>query len=344
MGQVTFKQLNQKGEARGRVLILADHAAPHGRPRQEPVVSPEQRIRQAATYYTGSKRPTRHIFGSKLEPITLKGRLTDRRGTKGFAQAKHEEIKRFVDEAQLVQVTWDDILDCTGLIVRYLPGFESKGEITYELEVECDEDLLDPEPTNIPVVKAPASLVKDILSQLKAKDKLPFEPPTLKGSVSDVLNGMVSDLNSASALLVDASNEIDSFATATVTAIQRFRAGLGQTKVAVGNLRRTYDNSTVEMALENESATESQQYWDLQSQWTTSSLEAERLIAEADRAAALAEQGQLLALHTAALDETWESISEFWFRTADRAEDIRVANGVPAGQPPVPGTTYFVPS
>ena len=113
-------------------------------------------------------------------------------------------------------------------------------------------------------------------------------------SVADLIGGLVGVVNSATGALVNASNDIDSFATATVSQLQRFRAGLAQTRVAVQTLRGTYDSLVISEALLTESADESQPFWDLQSAWAASSLESLRLLAAASREAAIAEQGTIL--------------------------------------------------
>lgn len=338
-GMVVFKQLT----GFERELRLDANAAPHGRARKEAVAEPEIRLRESEVYY-GDSEPTVHIFGDRNEPITFKGRFRDRKMGAGYAKAKNEEVKRFVKEKQMVRCTWDDLIDIHGLITSYKPGLESASEITYEMEVKVMRDLLNGEPTKLPVIKGAKDITNQIIEALKLKDKLPFEPPTLKGSFVDVLNGMVGDINSASATLLQAVDDIDAFVTGTFTALRRFRAGLQQLSLVVTNLRNVYENLEAAVVLESESADQSQPFWDLQAAWNASTLEAFRLIAEAEREAAKAEQGKILAIHTAALGETWESISKHWFNgSAERAADIRAANGAEVGTEPVPGTEYFVP-
>lgn len=339
-GMVRFLQIEG---ASPKALELEGHAAPHGRPRKEAVAETESRTRMATVRLPGTDVPVRHIFGGLNEPIKMKGRFRDSLGGLGFAKAKHDEVQSFFDDHRLCEVIWDDLLDVHGIMTGYRRGIESPSEFTYEIEVEVDRDLLAGHVSQVPSVKAPADLTNQIMAALKLKDSLPKEPAALKGSVADLLGGLVGVVNSATGALVQASNDIDSFATATVTQLQRFRAGLAQARVAVQNLRGTYDSLVITDALMNESADQSQPFWDLQSAWAASSLEALRLMAAASREAAIAEQGTILAFHTAAVGETWESISKRWFDgSAARAGDIRAANGGPQGDP-VPGTTYLVP-
>lgn len=339
MGIVTFQQLGRPN----RRLALSGRSAPHGRARKDVIVTPEQRIRESEAMLPGSDEPVIHVFGQRREPIKFHGRLRDSGNGKGFAHRKYEEIASFVGDQQICRITWDDVIDIHGLIVAFVPKIEAKYEIEYELEIKVIRNLLDPQIAPVVPVKGPADITNQILDSLKLKDKLPFEPPTLKGSVVDLLNAMVGDVNSASAVLVEASNDIDSFATGTIAALQRFRAGLGQLNVAVSNLRGTYDNMLVQTALENETANQAQPWWDLQAAWADSSLEAIRLMAAAEREAAKAEQGQLLALHEAGDGDTWQSIAIRWYGSGERAGEIRRANGVDEGLEPTPGTVYFVP-
>lgn len=327
-----------------RTLELSGNAAPHGRARVGPVVVPEQRLRESEVFLAGSDEPVVHIFGQRREPIKIHGRFRSRRlGGPGTAMLKHEEVKRFFSDKQVFRMTWEDIIDVHGLMTAYVPKIESEHEVEYEIEVKVMRDLLDPPPQQVVKPKPPGDLTKQILLAIAGKDLLPYEPPTLKGSIVDLIDSLVSTLNSASAELVSASNDVDSFATGTITALKRFRAGLGQTAVAISNLRHTYDNLEAAVALENEDATQQQRFWDVQSAWASNANEAERLIAEAEREAAKAERGTLLALHEAGDSDTWESISIRWFQTPEHSRAIREANGVDVGVQPVPGTLYVVP-
>jgi hypothetical protein len=340
-GMVRFLQI--EGDS-PKTLELAGHAAPHGRPRKEAVAETDNRTRMSTVRLPGTDIPVRHIFGGMHEPIKMKGRFRDALGGLGFAKAKHDEVEAFVNDRRLCEVIWDDLLDVHGIITSYRRGIESAGEFPYEIEIEVDRDLLAGHESKVPESKSPADLTNAIIAALKLKDDLPKKPQALRGSIADALGGLVGIVNSATAALVHASNDIDSFVTANVTQLQRLRAGLAQTRVAVQNLRGTYDSLVITVALETESADQSQPFWDLQSAFQASSLEALRLIAEASRQAAIAEQGTILAFHTAAVAETWESISARWFEgSSSRAGAIREANFVPVGADPVPGTTYLVP-
>ncbi len=109
-------------------LELADHAAPHGRPRQAPVVSPEMHIRTSSTYYSGDVPRTIHVFGPSHEPVELVGRFSDRRGGRGFAIAKRDEVMRFVADQQEVLISWSDVYSVVGFITSFVPALEAVSE------------------------------------------------------------------------------------------------------------------------------------------------------------------------------------------------------------------------
>lgn len=338
-GVVTLKQLLRPNKE----LILAGKAAPHGRPRRETITTPEQTLRRSEEMLPGSSEPVVHIFGDKNEPLTFHGRWRDRYSGNGFAMAKHKEFASFFSDQVPVELNWDDNIHVECLLVRYSPKIEGATEVAWEFECTVLRNLLQIEPRRVVEVKGPGDITSQIIKSLKVKDRLPLEPKALKGSVVDVLNQLVGDVNSATATLVKAADDIDSFVSSSFTALRRFRAGLGQVRVAVSTLSATYDNLVNTAALENDSANQSQQFWDLQAAWRASSFEAIRQLAIAERESAKAEQGKLLALHEASIGETWQSIAIRWYKTADRADAIRLANGVEVGTEPVPGVIYVVP-
>lgn len=340
MGVFTLQQL---GGDRLK-LELADHAAPHGRPRDKPVFEQEDVFRIESTYYPGTPTPTRHEFGLKFEPIKLDGRFRDALGGKGFARNKMDEVRRFAAGLQLCTLTWDDALSVICIITRVKRGVESKGEIVWEIEIEIDEDLFLGRGNPItPEVKGPDELAKRIQSLLSRTKDLPYTPPTIKGSIGDQLMLLAGAVGNATSQLVDASRQIDSFVNAPFQALTRFRAALGLVRVSVSNLRGTYDHLTTEAALQAQETEDAQEFWNVQAAWSESSLKALQEAARAERAAARVQQGRILLFYAAADGDTWESIAIAAYGAPDRAREIQAANGVPVGQNPVPGTIYMVP-
>lgn len=336
-----FEQLG--GERRR--LELADHAAPHGRPRQKPVVEHRDVYRQAKTYYQGSPVPTRHVFGQKHDPVTLNGRFRDRWGGVGFAKAKMAEVREFAKAQQPVRATWSSLVSMIVFFTSVQHGIESEGEIAWELELDVDEDLiLGRTPTRAGQKFTIDFLTSRIQDALKAANQIPYTPPTLKGSTFDLLSGLVGSVNAATAYLIEVSNEIDSLVNAPFQQVARLRAGLGQVRVAISNLRHTYDNLQVHLALEGQAWTDDETaFYRSQAGWGDSSLKALRELAAAERAAARAQRGAIKELYTAKDGDSWDAIAVHEYGSADRASEISRANGVPDGQQPDPGTAYVVP-
>lgn len=340
MGTFRFEQL--AGER--RVLELADHAAPHGRPRQDPIVDDEIEVREDEVYYGPKAPPTRHLFGTRHTPWELKGRFSDWYGGQGFAAKKDAECRRFVDEQQQCLITWGDTLSVVGLVKRYRGGRESVGEITYELTVLVDQDNFlgrerksDPQPT-------PQSFVNRILLALTELNDLGDIPPTLTGDIFDAVNGLISSINGVGAELNRAANQLDAFANAPFAALRRFRSGVAQLRTGLWKLRETYDGLTRNVALESENAEQGQLFWDRQGGLGKTMAQALSDLAAAERAATVAERGRIKGIVTAQGGDTWEKIAIRLYGDASRAGEIRDANGVSPGSPPVPGTAYLVPT
>lgn len=325
-------------------LVLNDHCAPHGRPRKKPVVETEVELREDEVRYAGNSEPTRHLFGTKESPEKLEGRLRDANGGAGFARQKRLEIESFVRDQQQCIATWDDLVSQLCLIKRAKFGIESGGEITYELELLIDKNLLDDSVESLVVEpRGPQDLTNQMLLALTDMNAL-TEVPGLKGSIFDSISSLISGVASVSAACNQVAGQIDSFVNAPFQLMNQLRASLDQFRTAVTALRRAYDDLTVDIALENQNAQNQQAFWDVQSAWAASSLDAIRQAIALERSSAVAQTGNIRELYTAKDGDTWDQISRIVYNgSADRAEDIRNANGVEAGANPVPGTTYMVP-
>lgn len=334
-----FEQLGGKKH----VLELSDHAAPHGRPRRNPVSTEQLTLREAEVYYDGDAPVTRHLFGLRYEPITFSGRFSDYRGGKGFARAKDIEVKRFVAEQQQLVVNWDDIVVVTGLLTHYKAERESEGEIAWELELKVDQDHILPVRFKKPTLPAPGHM-QALIDATLALDKLALKTPvTLKGGPLDLLESAISAVNEVSSSLNTAIDQLGSFQDATFTDLRRFTAGLQQFRTAMVKLFMLYDSFESSAALEYDDAAEAVRFWDVQSAWAESSIDALVAASDAEKAAAEAQRGLVLEIYTANDGDTWESIAASAYGSADRAGELREANSVPAGFAPVAGTDYVVP-
>jgi hypothetical protein len=331
--------------ADGVVLELSDHCAPHGRPRRKPVVEPELLQRIKTTRFAGNSPPVRHIFGVMHESEKINGRLCDNYGGLGFAKAKRKEIQEFVGAGVQCIVTWDDIINQSVFIHRVKFGVESGSDITYELEFEVDEDHLHGVTVvpALPDARGPSVFSLAIEDTLRDMHKL-VEVPGMRGSIVDSISSLIASVNSASSALSTVAGEIDSFANAPFQLLNQLRAALDQFRTVAQQLRKTYDDLDVHIALENQNASSWHQFWDIQSAWSESSLDAIRAALAAERATAIAQAGSIKALYTGRDGDTWEQIARTVYGgDPTRASEIREANGVEPGVNPVPGTTYMVP-
>jgi hypothetical protein len=337
-----FRQLS--GER--NQLKLESHAAPHGRPRKGAVVRNPVQIRQSETYYPGNDVPTRHIFGLRLEPYELRGIFTDRYGGKGFAKTKDSEVRKFVAQKRQVAIVWGDRINARGLIELYDPGWEGDGEIPWTMTILIDQDLtLNEVRRRTEPSPAPKKRMEDLLRALDrslADMKQPL-PPTMRGDIFQFVESFIFAINEASASLVAVVDQIGNIASAPFHLLRTLRAGIANFSTAISRLRSYYDDLTVNIALESREAREMRQFWDVQAAWGASSLSALHELAEMDREATLSQRSRVKSYYAATDGDSWESISRKQFRTPDRAEDIRHANGIEAGALPVPGELYVIP-
>ena len=334
-----FEQLTGNQES----LELVGHGAPHGRPRQDPVLRETTRLRADEVYYTGNDVPTRHIFGQRREPFELKGRWSDYYGGQGYAQAMRERAKAFFGQAQVCRITWADVVSVIGIVEEQNYGIEAAGEVEWSLTIAVDSDDFLEDPAELPDPRTPATYVNRIIlaleEGLEGIDDLPLE-----GSVFDAVDSLVSSINGVSAELNKVADQINDFADSSVALLRRFRAGIGQFRTALNKLRNTYDDFQADLALERGRADSELQFWSSQSKLGASSTHALAELAEADRAAQLAERGKIRTIHFAQEGDTWESLSRKYYNDPGRAGDIQEANSVGAGEPPEPGAPYQIPT
>ncbi|HEU4729974.1 MAG TPA: hypothetical protein VFT22_18885 [Kofleriaceae bacterium] len=336
-----FKQLG--GDQ--KELILAEQDAPHGRPRQKPIVTDAIEAREYTVYYDGNDEPTRHIFGNKFDDWELTGRFRDRAGGVDYARQKTEYCKGFQADNQPVSITCGNQISARGFIKRFAPGRESFGEVTWSMTVLIDADDFLPRSREKvdPSLPAPAFFMNQIGALLADLPKVPRVPDSLRGSLFDSLDSLVSTVNSALAIPLNISLQIQSFEQAFIGDIRRMRAGIGQLKTALVNFRTVYESLQADLALQSIRAEEMLRFSELQSATATATARSLAILADMDIAAAKAERGKIKGMYEAKTGDTWESASMRIYGSADRANDLRSANGVPSGSPPIVGAVYQVP-
>ncbi len=339
-------RLQQLGGAQ-REFLLTGHAAPHGRPRADPVATDALRIRNAEVFVAGQVAPVRHIFGYRYEPLEFRGRLLDRWAHVGFAEAKAAEAKGFVAEMERVKLSWDGgsgaAIACTGIVLELDIARESHHEIAWRIlfAVDRDELLGTPVTANIRT-KLPRDYTYAITYYLN-ETQAAFEEMKLRGSVFDLFDNLISGLASLVSNVVILADELASFQKATFATVRRFRHVLGQLRTAALSVRDTIDAFEVDAAIEARNAREQFSFVRNQAIISDSTLAMITEVAEADRAAQLAEQGRVKAIVQAFGGDTFETLAVRSYGSAERAADIREANDVVDGALPVFGQLYMIP-
>ncbi len=337
-----FKQLG--GDR--KELVLADFDAPHGRPRQKPIVVDKITARTYTVHYSGEGPPTRHIFGDKFEPWELEGRFMDRAGGIGYAARKAAYVKGFVADKQEVTIVWGDQLAARGFIDSFEAGVESAGEIAWKLSISIDADDLLPQKQTIaePTAANPQDFTAELEIALnKALIPTSLQPEFFKGSLFDLLDAAIASVTAPFAAVAQLASQMQSFEKSLIGEIRRFRAGVGQLKTALILFRDTYQDFRSDLAIEGQNAETSLKFWKLQSQSAAATLQAMAILLEADRAAAKAERGKIQGYYQVKDGDTWESISQYIYGSTDRIDDLRTANGIEPGTVPEPGAVYQVP-
>lgn len=344
-----FKQLH----GAQKVLTLGGFDAPHGRPRQKPIVKDGVKIRQKAVRYSGSSEVTRHIFGDQEEDWELVGRFSDWRSGNGYAANKVEFIKAFVRDKQQVAILWGNIIAVTGFITEFDPGRESSGEVAWRMAVEIDSDDMAPRANEkVDPGAAASSGFADHLQHTLAPFKAPEfddiapvikKPLTMKGDVFDALDTLVSAVASITAKVAEVADQLQSVEKATIGEIRKFRGVLGQLRTAIIQTRETFQFLSADIAVQSDRASDDIDFWKGKNDAMVTLVDALGQIADADHAAAIAERGQIKSFYVARASDTWELIAMSQYQSADRAGDIREMNDIGPGEAPMAGTTYLLP-
>lgn len=326
-----------------KTLELTAHYGPMGRPRQGAVVREKVKLRESEVYYFGNPVPTRHVASEKWEPWEIKGRFSDWWGGPGFALNKKNEVLSFFLDKQPIQITWDDIINCTGLMTEFDPGIESDGEVEWQMVVKIDQNNFHSVSNIIPDKKKPSD-DEDKITALAFTDMPALTALPLNGSIFDAFDSLTAAVASATSSFNQVAQSMSDFESSSIATLRRFRNALGQLKTAVITARDAVDAVPVDLAIERSNADDRLGFQSLQASFSANGLSIIQTLAVADRNALLAERGQVKAFYTAKGGDTWESISmRFYNGSAARADDIRAANSIPSGQGPLPGALYQLP-
>jgi hypothetical protein len=338
----TFTQLT--GDK--KTLSLQGYAAPFGRPRKDPVATTPFEVREYERHYPGSDIPTRHIFGMRWDDIELHGRWMDSAGGRDFARQKVREIESFINDQRKCRIVWGDTLSFVGLLKRIETAWESPAQVAWKLTIKVDSnDSLKPTVGPVPEPKAPGGIMNQMLDAMSDVTTQSLRtPPILKPSLLDFLDNLISLIAAPSAVLLSISQSVDSFKTATFSELARFRAVMQQYRQAIQQFRTTYESAKIEAAIEFARADEELQFYRQQSFFGATMASALKQIVEADKAAARAQRSSIKAFIQAKEGDSWDTISVRGYGSADRANDVREANGIAAGVNPQPGAEYILPT
>jgi hypothetical protein len=188
----------------------------------------------------------------------------------------------------------------------------------------------------------PKNLANQMIREFDSLDTL-TKVPGMRGSIFDSISSLIAVVGAATSALNTITDQIDSLANAPFQLLNQLRGALGQFRTAMSALRRTYDDLDTHLALENENANSWQEFFNVKAAFAVSSLAAIQAAIDLDKASVRAQQGRIKAIYIAKDGDTWDDISRASFGSADRAKDIREANGVEPGADPVAGTAYMVP-
>lgn len=329
MGFVYFQQLSGKRHK----LQLEGHAAPHGRPRQSPVVTDTITVRNAEVYYGDDSSPTRHLFGVKYPPIELNGRFSDRRGGAGFTKAKIEEVKEFVKEQQSVQFVWADVVSIVGLIEHFEPARESVGEATWKLTMKVDYDQFANRKKPVPKTPSPQDFNAHIRNMLRDSSDILRAVPDMGGSIFDAVDSVANAITSPVREFNDVASDMKSFAKSTTGELSRITNVVGNLRTATYNMREAFASVPASVALIRENAASNMRLWMTQTTIEEGMRREMASAAEADRAARAALSGRDKTSYVVQGGDTWESIAVQFYGSPGAAAKLQLANNAIGGQP-----------
>lgn len=331
-------------------MVLTGYAAPFGRPRSKPVAETGLELREKQTRYPGSSSktpPTTHTFGVVRRPIELSGRWMDQHLGEGSAARNVRVFEQMIIDQRPIRISWGDLLSYTGWIKSITPRWESLEECAWTMVFLIDTDEFEGVIPNVQPLRAPAETADDVQKFLQEVIfPLPKMLPSLDaitGEIFDALDDLVSNVTQFGGLAVRTANSISNIETAAFNEIERLRAGLHQFKTAVLTLQETIDNLAIDSLVVDRSVEDDIAWLTFQSQSHARTADIVNKVSLADIAAEVAAVSRIKTTYQAKPGDSWESISLAMYGTADRASDIRDANGVVGGEKPAPGRIYNIP-
>lgn len=354
------------------VLWLGGWMAPFGRPRRKAVLTETFTQRVQTVRYPGALSPTRHLLGWHWEDFELNGRwMTRLMPTDATANEMADSIIKLVQDGRRCRISWGNIVSYVGIIEKIELARESPDEIAWKMKFLVDyrpELKWKFQQTD----RVDISTEKDKLIEQFNGAWIRFGSKELEKTIPDwnpdffdQIDGLFSNINGLSANFVNLVNQFDNLASATKTELSRALATIHQMRTAVATLSETLStlpmgiSSTVSQntniqaapgirpdALDFLFTRDADSDTNFQGWYTQSTIardEVLTVLADIERTILIQKLGQALRSYTARDGDTWESISILMFGLPDKAESIRLLNGVRGGELPVSGQTYKIP-
>lgn len=340
-------KFTQLGGAK-RVVRLTGASAPHGRPRQRPVVTDGIKLRKQRVFYpdAGNRPPTTHIFGTQWSDWDLEGRFSDVWLGPGGTLSAIRDWQTLVAEGLGVEILWGDVLGAIGLVDSIEPGRESEFECTYKITVCIDQRDIQGGFTDYEIPIEPLALCQAL--QVELDGNISVIPRLqnagdLKPDFLDSLEESVASINALSVSLINIAGSIDAFEEATMDQLERLRAGVVQMRTAVHLFRGTVESTENDAMLLARAADTDVLWFAQRAAADVSTMRLLDLLDQLDREADLARRSRPLASYLAKLGDSWESIATIFYGGPADAGAIRNTNGIRYGSNPVPGRTYQIP-
>jgi hypothetical protein len=325
-----------------KTFRLSGWDAPHGRARKGPVVKTGVRLRQKTQYYSGNPIPTRHVFGTKREPIELSGRFMDAYGGAGHAIEMRNKVIDFVEDGIPCTITWGQLINYDGIIEVFDPGIEDQGNVEWRMTVLINADNESHGIAPYTTFVSPSDRLASIIAQLSKVPQLRV-PFTLPGIILDELIIATTGANLSLAQLVSNVSQIDAIDSAPYADVARMRSGISLTVQSLLVVKELLCD-TRSGSLLSVNADMAIQLQDLTAQSDIALIATMGLLEQMDRDALVAQRGQIQNNYVAQTGDTWERIAITFYGSIAGATTIKDANGIRFGTAPTAGATYIVPA
>lgn len=344
----TFEQLNERAN-RGplKTLTLDGWAAPHGRPRQRPVIKELIKSRVSTTRYPGQSGPgTRHSFGTHWEDFELVGRwmTKDLARSGGTAQLAALDWTGFIQDERTCRISWGAVVSYLGFMEELEIARESEHEIAYRMKFLIDKRE-DAENVDLAAVPPPIDdNVDQVLKQWAALGKLAVDTsPDWSPDFFDKVNGIVSLVNQPAAEFNKFVGKLEDIEGKSFSAIRGFQNSISGFNTGILELRDAVVDTALDTAVAVRTAVSDVRFFEYQFSTDSDTYAMAATLADLDRHAELAGQPESVRMVFAREGDSWETLAARGAGDPSKAADLRSSAGAKYGEQPEPGTGYLVP-